>query len=265
MSSDTPRSFQSVPDYGRARLAWARVAAKAPVSARGSARVAKRLLLDQGYFRSARDKAPVDRNGEAVPWYTIPTVDYLRQLDVSDRRIFEYGAGYSTLWWQQRAKAIVAVENDRPWFDRMGPQFDRSKVTHVLREDADSYVAEIAAHEPFDVIAVDGYWRDRCAEAAIEHLAPGGMVILDNSEWVPDVAARLRDAGLIEVDFCGFGPLLDVAWTTSVFFHREARFEPRTGIQPELPRGGMHLPEWRRTAMLEDPHATRRAGDSGRP
>jgi hypothetical protein len=45
----------------------------------------------------------------------------------------------------------------------------------------------------------------------------------------------------------------------------EARFEPRTGIPLELPRCGMQLPEWRRTGMLADPHATRRGGSGARP
>ena len=59
----------------------------------------------------------------------------------------------------------------------------------------------------FDVIVVDGAARGltrlKCARAAVQYLKPGGMIILDNADWLPESARMLRNAGLIEVDMTG--------------------------------------------------------------
>jgi hypothetical protein len=70
-------------------------------------------------------------------------------------------------------------------------------------------------------------------------LRPGGMIVLDNSDWFPLTAAALRDYDLIEVDMSGFGPINDSAWTTSLFFHRSFAVSPRYGRLPLSPVGGV--------------------------
>ncbi|MHB8464490.1 MAG: O-methyltransferase [Acidimicrobiales bacterium] len=213
----------------------------------------KRILIDHGYLRAARDGLSVDRTGSPVPWYTFPAVEFLSGLDFSGRRVFEYGSGGSTLWWAARAGEVVAVENDPGWYERVRPQLDSQRVTYVLATERDPYVNAIAAQGEFDVVVVDGFWRGRCAEVAHHCLREGGMFILDNSEWFPEVTAMLRSADLIEIDFSGFGPLADHSSTTSIFLHRASKFAPLGGSQPKIPRGGMAIPEWRRRSFLEDP------------
>ncbi|MBA3281443.1 MAG: class I SAM-dependent methyltransferase [Acidimicrobiia bacterium] len=202
--------------------------------------VTKRLMRDYGYARSLRLGAPVQGKGEPVPWYTFSAIEYLQGLDLSGRRVFEFGAGNSTLFWQARAAEVVSVETDPEWYHQLVPRI-AGNARLVLCGDQDAYLTEITDHGSFDVIVVDGLWRKPSARVALEHLAPGGMIILDNADWFPHSHALLRAAGLVEVDFHGLGPIARYAWTTSIFLDRTADFWSTAG--PPHPIGGILPPE----------------------
>ena len=202
--------------------------------------VTKRLLLDQGYVRSVRTGAPVDHDGAPLPWYTYPAIEWLSGLDFADRRVFEFGGGNSTRYWERRAASVTTVETDPEWYERILPQLDPA-TTMVLCHDREQYLGEIDRHQPFDVIVVDGLWRKPSARKALDALAPGGMVILDNADWFPYSHRLLRDAGLIPIDFHGAGPIARYSWTTTVFLHRDADFW--SGTDGPRPIGGVRPPE----------------------
>jgi hypothetical protein len=104
------------------------------------------------------------------------------------------------------------------------------------------YAESISNLGQFDVIVLDGYARSRmryqCAIAALPHLTKGGMVILDNSDWLPATAMFLRQAGLIEVDLSGPVPGNPQTQTTSFFITRDFNFQPAKLRQPLMPVGG---------------------------
>jgi hypothetical protein len=194
------------------------------------------LWFDYGHLRSARVYQSVDADGEPLPWYTYPAIEFLKQFDFSDKRVFEYGSGNSTLFWSRRAREVVSVEDEEGWFEQLRPGLP-ANCTLVHEPDLHRYVDVINQHgSGFDIIVIDGpgrgFTRMKCARAALPHLAPGGLVILDNSDWLPETAAVLREADLLEVDMSGFAPIAAQTQTTSFFFHRECRLRPRTGRQP---------------------------------
>ena len=188
-----------------------------------------RILAKQGHLRSAKEQSCVDASGNPIPWYTYPSLEYLRQLDWRDKKVFEYGSGNSTLFWASRAKAVTSVESDLAWHTRiashMPPHCRLSLVT-----DSAAYVRAIT--EPADVIVIDGDQRFSTAVYSRPFLRPGGLMILDNSDWHPKTAAFLRDSDLIEVDFTGCGPINGYAWTTSLFFSRDFNGKPARDRQP---------------------------------
>ena len=203
---------------------------------RPSLRAAQTLWFNYGHLRSARVYQSLDADGEPVPWYTYPAIEFLKQFDFSDIRVFEYGAGNSTLFWSRRAREVVSVEDEEGWFEQMRSRLP-ANCTLVHEPDLHRYVDVINHHEGgFDIIVVDGpgrgFTRMKCARAALRHLRPGGLVILDNSDWLPETAAVLREVDLLEVDMSGFAPIAAQTQTTSFFFHRECRLRPRTGRQP---------------------------------
>ena len=80
---------------------------------RGVLAIAKTLAAMRAFnrnhavYRSLRRDEPVDTSGARVPWFTYPAIDYLAAFDFSDRVLFEYGAGQSTLYWATRFKRVV--------------------------------------------------------------------------------------------------------------------------------------------------------------
>lgn len=42
--------------------------------------------------RTINEKICIDRDGNPIPWYTYPAIEYLSQFDVTDKDVFEFGA-----------------------------------------------------------------------------------------------------------------------------------------------------------------------------
>jgi len=211
----------------------------APVHWTPEARACRILAFRHGHLRSVARNECVDASGQPIPWYTYPALEFIRQLDFSACSVLEYGSGNSTLFWCACAARVVSVEHEPGWFERMRAIVPANGQM-VFAADPDHYINTASAQGGnFDVIVIDGQCRLQCAVAAPTALRPGGLVILDNSDWFPDTAAALRAADLIEVDMSGFGPINDYAWTTSLFFHRAFRLGPRGNRQPQPPIGNV--------------------------
>jgi hypothetical protein len=56
---------------------------------------------------------------------------------------------------------------------------------------------------------------------------PGGFVILDNTDSLPESSRVLRESGLFQVDMKGFVPGNAASQTTTFFFHRYFVPQPR--------------------------------------
>lgn len=70
---------------------------------------------EYGHLRSRNLGLPVASNGDQLPWYTYPVIEFLSQLDFSKKLVFEFGSGNSSKYWAKRARSITSVENDVAW------------------------------------------------------------------------------------------------------------------------------------------------------
>jgi predicted O-methyltransferase YrrM len=137
-------------------------------------------------------------------WWSYPAMRRVEEF-LADRpgaRIFEYGAGASTLWLAKRAGQIDSVEHDLQWAEQVrvmlagtgnvklhavpataatADSVVRSgRVGHTDLDFAD-YVSTIdQVGGPFDLIVVDGRARVDAFRRSIDHLADGGVVVFDN-------------------------------------------------------------------------------------
>lgn len=185
----------------------------------------------RGYQRSVTDCSPIDAVGSPLPWYTYPAIEYLSQFDYSQKRMFEYGCGMSTLFWEKRVQDLVSVEDELDWQENIQKKVSS---TVIFEREPGAYADAPVKYGTFDVIVIDGSYRNACVSPAVRCLREGGMIIADNTDWFPEVTRKLRAAGLLQVDFHGLGPCNGYAWVTSVFFHRSFNF----------PFSGEKLPLW---------------------
>jgi hypothetical protein len=141
------------------------------------------------------------------PWFSFPSIDYLSKLTSPDMHILEFGCGYSTIWWAQRASRVTSIERSPHWIVEVSQALSTHAMSNVdlisfsgfkgtteeeitttcdparLAPHIRQYVvAGQRAHVVYDVIVADDVFRNEAAEAAISQLKPGGMLVLDDSE-----------------------------------------------------------------------------------
>ena len=136
------------------------------------------------------------------PWITREATLFLaRWLRPTDQGL-EWGTGRSTAWLAPRVDRLLAIEHDTAWHGRVAELLARQPKSNVdLRliptagtagSSEHPYVraaTSVAAHS-LDFVLVDGVFREHCAEAALELLKPGGILILDNANWFLPHATR---------------------------------------------------------------------------
>lgn len=137
-----------------------------------------------------------------VPWWTLASSryvdEYLRVRPGS--RAFEWGSGASTLWLAKRCASVVSVEHDAEWAEAVRPMLPSNAALRLVQPVPEERAEAVRSRKPgfagldfsryvdaidamdgaFDVIVVDGRAREACFARAIEHLAPGGIIVFDN-------------------------------------------------------------------------------------
>lgn len=191
-------------------------------------------ILNNGYgHKTSNEKfKSIDANGDPLPWYTYPAIEYIKQLDFSEKTVFEYGSGNSSFYWGSKAKSIISIENSIEWYKKISDKAE-SNMTVIYAESSPGYENQIEEYGLFDVIIIDGDYRYNCAKKSIKHIRDGGMLILDNSDWYANTAKYLRNNKLVQIDMTGFGPINNYTWTTSFFFFGNLDVEPIGGVQPK--------------------------------
>jgi hypothetical protein len=140
-----------------------------------------------------------------VPWWTYRAIDVVDAWLVNRPkpiRVFEYGSGASTLWLADRADEVISIEHHAGFAGVIGPALAvHPAITFRLVEpeitsspaigsekpghqnmDFSAYVHAIDAESgSFDVIVIDGRAREACLAVAADRVAPGGLIVFDNS------------------------------------------------------------------------------------
>lgn len=193
---------------------------------------------ETGHFRSCLARMALSRTGQPLPWYTYPSIEFLKHRTYENKAILEFGAGQSTLWWAQRAQSVVSFEGNESWYRRLSrmlpenvrlyhaPTETPSACTNVVSD----VLAKEHANQQFDVIVIDGLWRYQLIDVATRALAPSGMIICDNSEGY-GFFEGFRNRDFSRVDFFGHAPGVAIPHCTSIFFRSSAfAFDPKFPI-----------------------------------
>ncbi len=179
-----------------------------------------------GHFRSSLRRRAVDPDGNAIPWYTYPTIDFLKYKEYTGRAVLEFGAGQSTHWWARRAAQVVSFEADRAWYEEVRKSIPSNATVYHISDNLSGF-DELIHDRCFDVVIVDGLDRAVATEKALRHLKPDGCIIVDNSEghWGPPgtypIMDLLRKNGYRRIDFYGHAPGVLLSHCTSLFFRND--------------------------------------------
>ena len=120
----------------------------------------------------------------------------------------------------------MLVESDSKWLEVV----NNAKLTNLmiyLKEEKIEYINSIQdANKLYDIIIIDGNYRDECIKVSPEYLSADGLIILYDSERYPELCSILRDHDLIQVDFFGLAPIVYYTKTTSIFFSTTCKLKP---------------------------------------
>jgi hypothetical protein len=153
---------------------------------------------------------------QGVPWISWPCIDFLKSQLKPEFKVFEYGGGGSTVFFLKRVARLVTIESNEYWknqlAENLSPELKRNWELRFVKADSNDadakreYIESVATGGPWDVVLVDGWNRQHCAEAAREFVKPGGILVFDNSNkpqfaGVPDLFKDWK-----RLEFQGLGP-----------------------------------------------------------
>lgn len=195
-------------------------------------------------------------NIDNIPWTPEPWLPYqATQLiyQIRPRNVFEWGTGGSTIAFLAMGARVVSVENDADWADKVqqelssrylpknvldynlipyelgnigtdysNPHHYKSYNTELPPANFKKYCEFIDNYGVFDLILIDGFARASCIMHAINHVAPGGWLVIDNTDrdWYFKNTLRLfgnYESGWERIDVMGYGPILAYQWKTTFF------------------------------------------------
>lgn len=181
-----------------------------------------------GHLRSSFRSAAVTRKGGPLPWYTYPCIHFLQFRDFRGKRVLEFGGGQSTLWWAGRAAEVVTLEPVGPWYDRLQSLVPANVTLHPIPMDSRAScvegvrkVFEANDYDPFDVVVIDGMYRDELVGISLKLRSETGVVIADDAESHGFYDA-FKHSGLQRIDFFGHQPAAFLPHCTSLLFDKES-------------------------------------------
>lgn len=145
-------------------------------------------------------------NGLIEPWWTWDFMDLLKTWDLKDKTWLEFGSGRSTAWLRKKCKWVDSIEANKEWSYQANNDCAANMLVNGFVECADlpdgiqerkqEYFDLIPKDKKYDIISVDGIWRNECLQWAIDYFkGRGGILIADNFNqdfvWISPAAEEL--------------------------------------------------------------------------
>lgn len=174
------------------------------------------LLNKLSWSLSSLKGISLDENGNEIPWFTYPAIDFLKKILNQNHHIFEFGCGSSTIFFSKTGFKTFSLETNRFWFELIYKKLIEKSSNKIVRNDhffdekneiflvdknidAVLYCNFLSRFEKkFDFIIIDSMKRNSCVEYAIKYLKPEGWLILDDSQ------RHSYKKSFDFLEFCGF-------------------------------------------------------------
>lgn len=116
----------------------------------------------------------VNETGLMYPNFTQRCIEWLLSLQSSIKNysVYEYGTEISSEWWKSVANDYTGITANEHSAQIMGCNY------HF---DMDNYVNHITNEKKlYDLIIINGKWRDDCIVPALQRIKKGGYIIINN-------------------------------------------------------------------------------------
>ncbi|MFT4967179.1 MAG: hypothetical protein ACI9CD_000176 [Candidatus Deianiraeaceae bacterium] len=119
-----------------------------------------------------------------IPWYNDQLVDFLSAYLKEGMEVFEYGCGYSTLFYAQKSCNVYASETRQEWVTEINTIAQKNNLINNINiqiiHPTEFPQSILCNRVQYNVIAVDSIRRLECLKCAKSSC--NGIIILDNSE-----------------------------------------------------------------------------------
>lgn len=132
------------------------------------------------------------QTGLLFPWLTKSCLDEIVTWNLKDKVIFEYGLGASTVWWSIKCHKVYGVESNKEYYLKVA-EYVFPRVNMSLETESNAYInCPMQWGRIFDIIVIDGIYREECVPVALECLNKDGCIIYDN--WMqPSVEVQSEE------------------------------------------------------------------------
>ena len=116
----------------------------------------------------------ITQEGQILPNFTRKCVEWLIGLTPSLKNfsVYEYGAEVALSWWIKHANTYTGITTN----EQVGKLLDC-----YYKWDQDGYVNHITEENTqYDIIIINGKWRDECIVPELQRIKKGGYIIINN-------------------------------------------------------------------------------------
>ena len=141
-------------------------------------------LYASGWMQSLGAGKPIDRHGNPIPWMNLSVVAMLEERLTPDLKLFEFGSGYSTVFYAARVASVVSVEYDEVWYQAVSARMSHNTTIIFRKNDTDGKYCRVIVGmgEHYDVVIIDGRDRVNCLKQSVPVLSQRGVILLDDSQ-----------------------------------------------------------------------------------
>lgn len=180
------------------------------------------FILNSGYIKTIALNIPIYKK-QIVPWFNYAVINLLLERVNPKWKVFEYGSGYSTLYWQYAVKNVHSVESDLDWFNLIRKlSINPDKI--LYKDNPVDFIDSITTFSTlYDLIVIDGIEREKCVENSLNNLKSDGVIIFDNTHRTiyNDALEIIRSKGFKELRLTAVTPMTIKEETTSIFYRNK--------------------------------------------
>ena len=130
---------------------------------------------------------------QAEPWLAPGAADEVLTRTPAGGTVFEWGAGSSTLWFDNHGFSVISLETDETWAREIQDRTTERCQVVLMQERAPGYSTPDLAG--YDLVLIDGRSRNACGLHVADTAPSGSYVVLDDShrgEYAPAMEALSR-------------------------------------------------------------------------